>query len=119
MSSRVLKGFWSAANWARKIAGPLTVFIVGTHSFPKLSSQAHPSRTRPAAHHRSLHKGHAAHSPVDADHRVTEFRCRIAEAGSNGGCEVAIDISKCFQESLGMTHGQPQGGSRGRRPIGP
>jgi hypothetical protein len=28
----LLKGFWSAANWARKMAGPLTVFIVSTPS---------------------------------------------------------------------------------------
>src|SRR5580704_4326231 len=118
MSSNLLKGFWSAANWARKIAGPLTVFIVDTHSFHRDSlGQADPAGA--AFGHGSLDEGHAAHSLANARHQVAQLRRRIAEPCANRVGEVAIDISKCFYQTLRMPHGQPEVGARRGRQVVP
>src|ERR1700730_9059396 len=103
MSSNLLKGFWSPANWARKIAGPFTVFIGDTHSFRKNSlRKSDPSRA--AVGDGSLHKGHAPHAFANAVDQLAQFRRRIAEAGAHRVGKVAIDIGKCFEQPLRMAH---------------
>src|SRR6202051_669129 len=96
ISSNLLKGFWSPANWARKIAGPFTVFIRHTHSFRKSSlRKSDPSRA--AFGDGSLHKGHAAHAFANAGDQLAQFGRWVAETGAHCGGKVTIDIGKCFE----------------------
>src|SRR6202035_5440744 len=82
ISSNLLKGLWSPANWARKIAGPFTVFIGSTHSFLKLFRKSDPSRA--AVGDGELHKGHAAHAFANAGDQLAELGRRIVETGAHG-----------------------------------
>ncbi len=56
---------------------------------------------------------------MDAGDQVAQLRSRIAEASANRVREVAIDISKCFQQSLRMPHGQAKVAPHRRRQIVP
>src|ERR1700733_15144788 len=78
-----------------------------THSFQRsLLREADPPGT--ALSDGSFHEGHAAHALANAGYELAQFRRRIGEAGTNGCREVAIDISKCFDQPLGMPHGQAE-----------
>src|SRR5271168_2393154 len=107
MSSNLLKGFWSPANWARKIAGPFTVLIGDTHSF-RIDSLWKSDPSRAAVGDGALDKGHAPHAFANAGDQLAQFGSWIAETGAHCVGKVTIDVGKCFEQPRGMAHGETE-----------
>src|ERR1700761_3806269 len=108
MSGSLLNGCLSPANWARKIPGPLTVFIMSPHLLGRSLRQAYPAFAHAAAVDGALHKRHAAHALIDVGYQVTHFGGGIGEPGAYSGAEIAIDVGKGLNQTLRVTKRQAE-----------